>query len=950
MMRVLRFVLALAAVVLTASAASAQTSYITGSVTDAVTSAGIGSAQISLRTASGSAIANTISGADGSYRINAAPVGTYTISVRAISYAPASQQVTVIDGAPSIVSFQLEPQGTRLDVVTVTGGRGVPQKATDDPGSTFAVEEVEINTRAAITPTDHVMTVPGVDVVKTGLLQSNVVTRGFNNIFSGSLLTLTDYRFAFVPSLRVNVPYLSPTTNEDIARIEMVLGPAAALYGPNSAHGVMHIITKSPFESQGTTLTLDAGNRSVLRTAVRHAGAPSERFGYKVSFERFTGNDWESVDDVELNLELPDGTPAPVQRDFDLEKMGGEVRLDFRPRPGMDIIATAGRAIAVSAIEPTGLGGAQVKDWVFDAYQLRASQGRLFGQIFFNTSDAGDTFILRNRNNEDRGVIVDKSRQFVGQLQHGFGFGGVSMGAPSAVDAAAAEVRDRFDVIYGLDYQLTNPRTEGTINGRNEENDNVTEFGGYFQARTRITRLIDLVGALRVDDHSRTPDLQWSPRAAVIFHPTENQAVRLTYNRAFSPPSTNNLFLDLVGGSIVFSPTSRFDIRTVGTPTGGLSFRRDCAGGAGGATVCMRSPFDATGAARPVDARPFFGAAVAVASANSRLRNALIGLASLTPTEADNVIARLGTISPAADGPNVGTQLRVFNPTTRQFAPAPATLRDIAAIEPSITNSYEIGYKGFIADRLSLTIDVWRQRRENFVGPLTVETPNAFLDAATLGAYVGPKIADLFPGAAAAKIPGAAAVIGGALGGVANNDATGVPLGVVFLDNEIAGPTDIILAYRNFGTVDLTGADLGSEFIITPGLSVAGTYSWADKDYFRDVGGDQDIALNAPAGKGSLTGRFNTTGGFSAELRNRWVRGFPAVSGVYICNEVTDACPEGKIPSYSLLDAQVSLRPSLFPNVMITVTGTNMLDKEHQTFAGGATIGRLIMTRLQYTF
>ena len=84
---------------------------------------------------------------------------------------------------------------------------------------------------------------------------------------------------------------------------------------------------------------------------------------------------------------------------------------------------------------------------------------------------------------------------------------------------------------------------------------------------------------------------------------------------------------------------------------------------------------------------------------------------------------------------------------------------------------------------------------------------------------------------------------------------TGVPLGVAYLDNELSGATDIVLAYRNFGTVDLWGSDIGVDVGITDKLFVAGSYSYANKDYFRDVGGDQDIALNAPAGQGSVSAR-----------------------------------------------------------------------------------------------
>ena len=940
MTRVLRYLLVLLAIVATTTAAQAQTGYVTGSVTDVATGAGISDANVVLRSGTGTVVGSAVTSAEGSYRISNVAAGTYTIMVQRIGYSGGTPRtVSVVEGSPTIVSFELR-HGQIIEGVTITGNRGVATKAVDDPTPAFSVPAAEINTTVAMTPVDNIIRLPGVKSVSGGLFQRNIVTRGFNNIFSGSLLTLTDYRFAFVPSLRVNVPYLSPTTNEDIERIEVVVGPAAALYGPNSANGVMHIITKSPFDSKGTTVTLDAGNRSVLRTALRHAGTFSEKFGYRVSFERTTAKDWPSVDSVELKL-----TPS-VQRDFDLEKWGGEARLDFRPRPGMDIVATYGHANAGKAIEPTGLGAAQVDDWAFDAYQLRASQGRAFAQVFLNTSDAGNTFLLRNRNNANSGTIVDKSTQLVGQLQHGFGFGGTDDATLSMVESSLGS-RERYDFIYGLDYQLTTPKTEGTINGRNEDDDEVREIGGYIQSSARLTRLIDLVGAIRMDKHSRLDDPVWSPRAALIVHPTERQAVRFTYNRAFSTPSTNNLFLDLQAGIIQFTPTSSFPIRTLGTPSSGFQFNRTCTGGAGGSNVCIRSPFDPSGTPRPADARPFFAAGVQVASAGNRLRDALVANAGLTQAQANSVIARLLTLSPATDGPNVASRLRVLNPTTGQFQAAPTTLRDIQAIEPTITNSYEVGYKGFLADRVSLTIDVWKERRENFVGPLTVETPNVFFDAATLGAYVGPKIADL----TGAATPAAAQVIAGAIGGLENSAITGVPLGVAYLDNPLSGPTDIVLAYRNFGTVELWGSDVGLDVGITDKLYIAGSYSYANKDYFRDVGGDQDIALNGPAGQGSASARYNLDGqGFGVNVSNRWVKGFPALSGVYICNAVTTACPEGKIPSYSLLDATVSYKPTLFPNMLIAVTGTNLLDKEHIEFAGGATIGRLIVTRLQYTF
>ena len=124
------------------------------------------------------------------------------------------------------------------------------------------VRTVEITDRPALTVIDHVKTLPGIDVSTGGLVQSNVVGRGFNNVFSGGLLMLIDNRFAAVPSLRVNVPAFFTATDQDIEKVEFVLGPGAALYGPNSANGVLAITTKSPFDSKGTVFALESGVRA----------------------------------------------------------------------------------------------------------------------------------------------------------------------------------------------------------------------------------------------------------------------------------------------------------------------------------------------------------------------------------------------------------------------------------------------------------------------------------------------------------------------------------------------------------------------------------------------------------------------------------------------------------------------------------------------------------------
>src|SRR5678815_4794478 len=113
-------------------------------------------------------------------------------------------------------------------------------------------------------------------------------------------------------------------TNEDIERIEVLLGPASALYGPNSANGVLHIITKSPFTSQGTTVTVDGGEQSIFRASVRNATVFGENVGVKLSGEYLRGKDFIYHDPGEPAL-FPASAPAgraglANNRDFDVER------------------------------------------------------------------------------------------------------------------------------------------------------------------------------------------------------------------------------------------------------------------------------------------------------------------------------------------------------------------------------------------------------------------------------------------------------------------------------------------------------------------------------------------------------------------------------------------------------------------------------------------------------
>ena len=170
----------------------------------------------------------------------------------------------------------------------------------------------------------------------------------------------------------------------------------------------------------------------------------------------------------------------------------------------------------------------------------------------------------------------------------------------------------------------------------------------------------------------------------------------------------------------------------------------------------------------------------------------------------------------------------------------------------------------------------------------------------------------------------------------------GVPLGVVNFNESLSSGSDVIVTYRNFGNLNLWGSDLGAEYLISGPWSVTGTYSYVNKKLWprSEVGGVQDISLNAPANKHSLGLNYrDDERGYTAELRERHVDGYRALSFI-----------DGEITPYTLVDANFSVRPSFLNGIMWSLSGTNLLNKKHQEFVQGEVIGRLIMTRLQVTF
>ena len=889
---------------------SAQQGTLAGRVTDAETGTPVSGATIEIV---GQMLGAT--GAEGDFSASV-PAGAHSVIVTLIGYETTRLDGIAVDaGSTTDIEIPIRSRALILNPVVVTASRR-QEKALDAPASVSSVSSSQIERTIATTPADHVQVQPGLDIFQVGLTGKSVVSRGFNNVFSGTLLTIVDNRYARIPSQRFNMFDLITTTDMDIDRIEVSLGPGSALYGPNAAAGVMHIITASPIDRPGTSVSLAAGERSIFSGQFRTAVAPSERFGFKLSGQYMRGNDFEYQDPIEVAASMaPDANPKIASRDFFYERYAFDARADIRGESGASFVLNGGLSQVNSAIALTGIGAAQGKDWVYPYVQGRFSKDRFFAQAFYNTSDAGDTYLLRTGQD-----IVDKSVVMSAQVQHGFDLG------------------ERQSFTYGVDLISTNPRTDGTVLGRNEDDDNSRELGAYLHSESTLSDMFDLVAAVRVDDHSRLTRTSISPRVALVLTPTEGQNIRFTYNRAFSTPSTNNLFLDILAAELPILPGISYGMRSQGVPLGGYSFSSHCPGGV--ESRCMYSPL-MPGQALPANAAVFW---------NPVIETLLPQFASLLPPELVPLLPTLSAMlmNPGAGDPQLGTLFRRFDVAAAGAGSqdpfvtlgGPGVL-DVPDLLPTIHNSFEVGYKGLINDRVLLAADFYRTRIENFVGSLRVETPNVFFDPASVQDYV---LSRLDPLIRAGVIP--QALIEGPLA-VAVGAIAGLPLGTLAADQ--SGTHDLLLTYRNFGDVWYSGADLALQVLLSDQLSLNGNFSWKDAECFNSDPADEDedcddiedIALNAPSHNGSLGLTYANQGsGVSAQGRVRMTAGFPVNSGTYI----------GVVDAYRVVDASVSYRLPFQPGTTLSVTANNLLDSNHTEFVGAAPLGRFVMFRVRHDF
>src|SRR5436190_1410692 len=184
--------------------------------------------------------------------------------------------------------------GVGDDIVVVTASRREEQLLNAPATMTVLTEDL-LATAPGQSVTELLRLVPGLNTIQTSARDVNVTSRGATSTLSDSMLVLFDGRSIYQDFFGSVLWDFLPVDANEIKQVEVIRGPASAVWGANAMTGVVNVVSKTPREMLGTTVAIRFGqfDRSpaggpfdgggLFSINATHASATSDRFAYKIS-------------------------------------------------------------------------------------------------------------------------------------------------------------------------------------------------------------------------------------------------------------------------------------------------------------------------------------------------------------------------------------------------------------------------------------------------------------------------------------------------------------------------------------------------------------------------------------------------------------------------------------------------------------------------------------------
>ena len=445
--------------------------------------------------------------------------------------------------------------------VVVTASK-TEQELVNAPASVSVVAEEMIQNSPATNIGDLLRSVPGINVTQVSARDVNLTSRGATGTLATSQLALVDGRSIYLDFYGMVMWDLVPSNFDEIRQIEVIRGPASAVWGANAMSGVINVITRTPRELAargGSSLTVGLGmfNRevadddadlgSLFYVRGSRAQAVNDRWSYKLSAGYFTQDP----------LPRPTGTiPNALNTPYPPFTNEGTAQPKFDTRVDYDMdgggsVSISGGVAGTEGLIHTGIGPFDISSGTLMTYlSTRYRKGGRNIAFFTNLLDGeGSNLLARGTDGQPLPLGFDTK----------------------TFDVEASDVRTigtRHALTFGGNYR------HNTFDiSIAPEGDDRNEAGVFAQDEIFLGDHFRWIVGGRVDKFSSIEDPVFSPRTTFMVKPNAAQTFRVSFTRAFRSPSfiNNNIdttILNEINLGILNPALTRFvfPIQAVGNP------------------------------------------------------------------------------------------------------------------------------------------------------------------------------------------------------------------------------------------------------------------------------------------------------------------------------------------------------------------------------------------------
>jgi iron complex outermembrane receptor protein len=530
---------------------------VTGIVKDMQSGEGLAGATVSVKGLQTS----TLTDSEGKFLLKGLKPGKVVLLVSYVGYGEHALSMNIKEGETARVAASLGVSARPGDEVVISASKR-PEKITNAPASIQVIGINDMEQFAGSNVGELVSKVQGVEYTRNGLTDITFNARGFHSAFNNKVFQIVDGRNSMA-ALSGSLPIMNrgSTIKDDMERLEIILGPQSALYGPNAHNAVFNTITKDPRKYAGTTISLTTGSRYQFSGRFRHAAKVSNKFAYKLSGEYLVGKEFDFRDSVYAGNQSGStpyfGKPVaiPERLDPDFRHMRGEGHFYYTIKSKTDLILSGGSNNS-NWPQVTTTGRNQMRGVTYSFLQARLAHPRYFVNVYNTWGSIGTSYVVANYTRDfwnrthstlppgpPNGFLYpDEAEKITKTL----------FKEESQRTNADAQYNYKFEnaglfLVAGLNFQQDRPNGFGINLVDSFRNIQVEQYGAVIQLEKSLPYRIRLISATRVDHHSNFGTF-FSPKFGIVKAVADGN-FRVTWARAFSMPSILNQYSG-IGGSL----------------------------------------------------------------------------------------------------------------------------------------------------------------------------------------------------------------------------------------------------------------------------------------------------------------------------------------------------------------------------------------------------------------